>query len=326
MAVQFRTLNLSSHHLPPACLPPAGASLDANLPVLADCGWPALASELGLSAADCRRLDQLGETAQTYRPSPSPEPHGTAPCTTPRTALCCAALVGAAGAAAALVDAGAKLNGAFNALCQLACPGQGSRPPPARVEPVVDALLRRGLEPPGENPPAVQLVQENFYGMSGQGNGAEATPGPASSQAPPVRRWRSRTGRGRCWPPPTCPSATPMCATSMKARLCPALLRVASRGPKSGTAASPTCWSACWRCTHQRRRQRPHLRQAPPQRSRQRGRRQPTPTPGWQRRCCLCSWMLGLTSWISRSGGACWTSTLPCPSCRCWPRWPRSCW
>jgi hypothetical protein len=48
----------------------------------------------------------------------------------------------------------------------------------------------RGLEPPGKNPPAVQLVQENFYGMSGQWGRGHAwasfkpgTPGAAVEEA-----------------------------------------------------------------------------------------------------------------------------------------------
>jgi hypothetical protein len=58
------------------------------------------------------------------------------------------------------------------------------------VQPLVDALLRRGLEPPGDNPPDMQLVQENFYGISGPWGRGHAwasfkpgTPGAAVEEA-----------------------------------------------------------------------------------------------------------------------------------------------
>ena len=54
----------------------------------------------------------------------------------------------------------------------------------------MDALLLRGLEPPGDNPPAVQQVQGNFYGMSGPWGRGHAwasfvagTPGAAVEEA-----------------------------------------------------------------------------------------------------------------------------------------------
>ena len=142
---------------------PAGASLDAELP--ADAGWQEAAAELGLTAADCRLLRQLGETAKEdeYFWQPPQEGSGRRG---PRTALCCAVLAAAPAAAAALVDAGAKLNGAFNELCQLSCPAEGLPPPAARVEAAVDALLRRGLDPPGHGIPAVQQVQHAFQPTS----------------------------------------------------------------------------------------------------------------------------------------------------------------